>query len=157
MQKHRVTLHAGACGGGSSGGHVSLEICDVISGVTIMSISMDYATFGKLIGSNGYVSADAEIRGLECIGKKYVSEPRSVVCPVKFDGLKYEEVKTAQEKWLLDNCQEEGWKINAYLRSQGSIVRDYKTGTSTFNYTVFKYVDISDEECAELLAKKDHY
>lgn len=40
MSKHRVSIHAGACEGGSYGGHVNLEIQDVISGVTIMSIDM---------------------------------------------------------------------------------------------------------------------
>lgn len=157
MQKHRVALHAGACEGGSYGGHVQLEIRDVISGVVVMSINMDYATFGKLVGSNGFVGADAEVRGIEHIGKKHVSEPRSVVCNEKFDHIKgYEATGVAREQWIRDNCQEDGWQINAGLRSQNSVTRN-ADGSSTFRYHVFKYVEIDDEERTELLAKRDWY
>lgn len=80
-----------------------------------------------------------------------------MVCKEKFEGLKYAEQQRAKEKWIRDNCQEEGWNISSYLGSQDSIKHNYKDGTETFNYHVFKYVDISEEERAEILAKRNYY
>lgn len=154
--KHRLRLRAGAVTGGPGGSYVNFSIEDVISGIEIISIEMDYATFGKFIGSNGSVDADAEIRGLDRIGKKCVHEERSIVCTQSFEDVPWKDRQKAQEQWLRENAKEDGWLVSAYLGSQNSVKHDYKTKLDTFHYHVYKYVDLSDEERAEILKNRSY-
>lgn len=154
--KHRFRLRVGAVTGGASDGYVNFSIEDVISGIEIIGIEMDYATFGKLLGSNGDVKVDAEMRGLDRIGKKCVQERRSIICTQSFEGVPWSKRRAAQEKWLIENAKEDGWLVSAYLGSQSSITHDHKTNQDTFHYHVYKYVDISDEERAEILKDRSY-
>lgn len=74
----------------------------------------------------------------ENFGKRKVIESRSVVYP--FAGLNKDE----QEKWLVDNCQEPGWIVDPYLRSQSSVIT--RKGETILNYSVFKYVEEDGQE-----------
>lgn len=135
-------------------GNISLEFEDVISGVRFMSIDLSYEQFGKLIGTNGSVRMEAEILNAEKLGKKYVSEDRSIVCKEDFSSLKYADQMKAKQAWLAEHGKEDGWIVSTYLNSQKSIVSNYKDNTETFNYHVYKFVDISDEERAKILERR---
>lgn len=67
------------------------------------------------------------------LAKVEVNESRSVVYP----GNTYDD-RSKQEAFIMENCQEEGWTVQATLRSQGSI----KTveGNTVLTYSVIKYV-----------------
>jgi hypothetical protein len=90
----------------------------------------DFAT--AVTGLSG-IKVDAEVRGLDVVGKKKVVESRSALCPLN----SYD--KSTLQAWLLDNCQEEGWTIDPYLGSQSSL--SYHTEGVTLNYRVYKYVE----------------
>lgn len=115
-------------------GKFALRIKDQNSKVGFLDIYITPEQFADLVSSR-YVKADATIRGTDKIGKKYVSERRSVVCPLDT----YE--KSILQQWVIHTCQEDGWTVFAPLDSQQSIIRN-EDGTKTLSYLVYKYVDI---------------
>lgn len=116
-------------------GKFALRITDQNSKVGFLTIYITPEQFADLVSSR-YVKADATILGADKIGKKHVSERRSVVCPLQA----YE--KSALRQWIIDNCQEDGWTVFAPLDSQQSIIRN-EDGTKTLSYLVYKYIDIN--------------
>lgn len=116
-------------------GKFALRITDQNSKVGFLTIYITPEQFADLVSSR-YVKADATILGADKIGKKHVSERRSVVCPLQA----YE--KSALRQWIIDNCQEDGWTVFAPLDSQQSIIRN-EDGAKTLSYLVYKYVDIN--------------
>jgi hypothetical protein len=76
---------------------------------------------------------EAELRGLEFVGKLRVSEPRRIEYPSNDSN------REKMTQWLKDNAQEKGWIVSTYLGSQGSVER--KDGKIFLNYHVTKYID----------------
>jgi hypothetical protein len=111
------------------------------SGIEFAEIEMSMEQFGKLVAGCCDVRLEAELRGLEFVGKKLVRERRSVKCPLT----EYSAGNNVYAKWLTDNCQEEGWMLDTYLGSQGSVVKKYDEPFSRVNYAVYKYVDVAEE------------
>lgn len=74
------------------------------------------------------------VNGLDHVGKKRVREDRQVVAP----DMGYS--KEPYQKWLHENCSEEGWIIDAYLGSRNS-TKSVDGGT-LLNYAVYKYVEV---------------
>ena len=74
------------------------------------------------------------MRGLEHVGKKKVTEPRTAIAPKSIPSHSRDELRA----WLQENRQEDGWIIDSYLGSQNSVTRDQ--GETVLRYSVFKYV-----------------
>lgn len=118
----------------SSDGNYYIRIGCETSHTTFCELKLTGEQFAEAI--TGLYSTDipATVNGLDRVGKKRVRESRSVVCPLDTFS------RDDQEKWLIDNCQEDGWILDPYLRSQSSVKRvDNKY---ELNYAVFKYIDI---------------
>lgn len=93
---------------------------------------MSLHEYAECITGLGHVPLAAEVRGLEYIGMKRVSERRSIECPLTCHNRKELEI------WLEQNAQEEGWLLNTYLGAQDSV--GHRNGKTVLNYTVTKYV-----------------
>lgn len=74
-----------------------------------------------------------EITNPDKFGKVRVTSQRETFCPLK--PLNKDELR----QWLLDNRQEEGWEIDAYLGSQGSVT--HCESGCILRYRVKKWVD----------------
>lgn len=117
----------------ASDDRVRIRITDEASRIEFAVLSMTVEQYGYAITGLSGQMAELEVRGLEHVGKKRITQPRRATCPLEtYD-------KDALSKWLLDNCQEEGWIISTYLGAQNSI--DRRGGITVLNYTVTKYVD----------------
>jgi len=116
----------------SSGG-ISIRIEDTASLIEFIDASISCEQFAEAITGLSSRPMDAEVRGLEYIGKTRIREPRKIICPIEtYD-------RGILQSWLKENAKEEGWLIDSYLGSQSSVARD---GDKTIlNYCVHKYVN----------------
>ena len=117
----------------NSSGMVGLRVVDSASHIAFLDVSMTLEAFAEIITGLSYVEAEAEFRGLDNVGKIKIVEKRRVTCPLDT----YDKIELSD--WLDKNCQEEGWKLDTYLGSQGSVVRT-QDGETVLNYSVIKYV-----------------
>ncbi len=116
-----------------SNDEIHIRVQDHASQNTFLDISLTLEQFALAVTGVNTPEVTAEVRNLSNVGKRKQIEPRSVLCPLKtYD-------KKELQKWLLDNCKEAGWEIDAYLGSRHS-VRHSDDGV-TLNYTVAKYDD----------------
>jgi hypothetical protein len=118
----------------SSNGKYYIRIGCETSHTNFCELELTGEQFAEAI--TGLYSSDIKgsIKGLDRVGKTRVREARSVVCSLKtWD-------RDVLQQWLLENCQEEGWLIDAYLGSQTSI-KTVEDGTQ-LNYSVFKYIEV---------------
>lgn len=127
--------------------YMTVEIEDALSGIRFLSIDMSMEQFGKVLAGGGSVPVKIEVMGLDNIGKRYEHKPfKFVMTKEDFEsigkGLPYTENKAALAKWVRENVKEEGWYIDAYLGSQGSIHQDYNTGMVTLNLRAYRFVEV---------------
>ena len=119
--------------GGIDDKRISIEIRDKASGIQFVDAEMSLEDFAACITGLGYCSLDAEVRGLQYVGKQAVTESRRI----EYTGPKTHDRKKLAD-WLVLKAKEDGWLVNSYLNSQGSVVNE---GEKTFlNYSVTKYV-----------------
>lgn len=116
---------------------INIVVRDQASRLKFLSIEIDYADFAKCITGLSEVDCELEVSGLENVGKKRITEQRSVICPIK----SYE--KRVLRDWLINNKQEDGYILDPYLGSQSSILM-CDEGT-LLNYRVIKYVEVENE------------
>ena len=133
-----MNITAGVTVSRNSSDEIHIVIQDRLSGVSFVNVNMTLADFALALTGFSQVEAAAEVSGLNNVGKVRVTESRSVVYT---GGSDYD--KNAQQKWLIENCQEEGWILNAYLGRQSSVTR--QGGTTTLNYSVTKFVDPQED------------
>lgn len=110
--------------------HIEVK-CDA-SNVRFLDIHLSAEQFGKLVTGAYLSEIPVTVNQLDKVGLSKVVESRSVIYPKEFGN------RDEQEQFIKDNCQEEGWIVSPYLRSQTS-VKTVK-GMTTLNYSVYKYV-----------------
>ena len=110
---------------------IRISVRDEASNVEFLVAEIDPVDFAMLVTGLAGVKAPCEVRGLDVVGKLKIRESRTVVCPLKL----YD--RNILEQWVIDNCQEEGWIIDHYLRSQGSIFAS--EGGAGLRYSVYRY------------------
>lgn len=118
---------------------IRISFQDEASNIRFVSVSMTPHDFAMAVTGLSHVEAKATVCGLRNVGLKKISQKRQAECPLTNSDRK------ELTQWLLDNCQEDGWTINGYLGSQGS-VGHYDGGSRTLNYSVYRY---ADEESSE--------
>lgn len=117
---------------------IRIQIEDASSSIRVFEGEMSLADFALTLTGLCSQKITGEFCGTEHIGKKYVKEPRSLLLP---PGLTQDE----RREFVQVNGQEEGWYLDAPLRSQGSFTR--ADGWDVAHYSVFKYVDnLKDEK-----------
>lgn len=115
---------------------IRIRLRDALSGCQFAEVSLSLEAFAYAVTGVAEQEAKMSVRGLAYIGKRLITTRRSIVCPVGGNDRDF------LEKWLEENAQEEGWILNTYLGSQGSVVRS--DGVTTLRYSVSKYVDESE-------------
>lgn len=116
----------------SSNSNVYIEVQDEASRVKFLKCEISLEDFAMLI-TGGRVQASATLKQLDAVGKRKETERREALCP-----LGWYDTNADLEKWLVDNCQEDGWIIDSYLRSQDSVKR--VDGGTLLRYNVYRYV-----------------
>ncbi len=111
---------------------IYIYIKDEQSRTTFLEMDLSLEVFAKLVTGLHQSDIPVTVRGLEYVGKSKISENRKVIYP----GSKYDSKEIIKE-WLVTNCQEDGWILDDYLGSQGSIqlIDDQRW----VNYRVYKY------------------
>jgi hypothetical protein len=113
---------------------IRISIVDELSRERFVTFSMTPTDFCMALTGLAYVEGDLSVSGLDCVGKKKITESRSIDCPIaSYDA------KTL-EAWLIENAQEPGWILYAALRSQGSVIR--LGDKTTLNYSVYRYEEV---------------
>lgn len=115
---------------------INITFIDELSGIQFVDADYDLASFALALTGCARIEGEMEVRGLEYVGKKKVMENRSVVCPEKSHN------RRDLERWLCDNYHEEGWLIDYYLGSQGSL-GTAEHGT-LLRFKVYKYVEVEN-------------
>lgn len=118
---------------------INLTLLDSASNEEFVDIEIDLADFSKLLTGQARTPFVGEVSGLDIVGKTFVPEKRRVLCPIKSHN------KDILSDWLRNEYKEEGWFVDPYLGSQGSIGTSDKDGTYV-NFSVYKYVEIKEED-----------
>lgn len=106
------------------------------SRVQFLELEFTPHDFGMMLTGLSCMDATvAEVHGLENVGKKRVTEQRSVICPLEdYD-------RKVLGKWLEQNCEEEGYTLSTYLGSQNSVMRE--ENGQRLNYSVSRFEPIA--------------
>jgi hypothetical protein len=115
-----------------SSDRVNIRIKDSATRIQFVELSLSVEDYGYLISGLSEIECEMKVRGLANVGKRMVTEPRATVCPVKSYS------RDVLQQWLLDYAQEDGWTLDTYLGSQGSIT--HKDDGVLLRYRVYKYV-----------------
>lgn len=112
---------------------VRIRIRDDASGIEFAEVALSIESYGYVITGLAEQEGSLEVRGLELVGKRRITEQRIIECPLNtYD-------KGVLVSWLEENAQEQGWILNTYLGSQSSVVRN--GDKLILNYSVTKYVE----------------
>lgn len=117
---------------------ISIQVQCQSSLAGFLEIELTTDQFAMLVTGCHQSDIPMTVRGLDVVGKTRVLEKRQVLCPLKTYA------KDELSKWLTLNCQEDGWKINAYLGSQSS-TKHVDNGV-LLNYSICKWVDEEDSK-----------
>lgn len=112
----------------------NIEVTDTNSRTRFLRLSLTAEQFAMAITGLHSSGFEAQVTGLENVGKVKVSERRRVM----YRGFDTYD-KDILSKWIMDECQEDGWKISPYLGSQKSV--QTIDGIKYLNYSVYKFVD----------------
>ena len=112
--------------------YIRLE--DSASSRQFVEVKLTAKQFAEAVTGLYVADVEMSVQHLDKVGKQRVRESRQVLCPLDT----YDKDTLAQ--WLRDNCQEEGWMVEAYLGSQNSIKS--VDGGKLLNYAVIKFVDV---------------
>lgn len=112
--------------------YIKISVTDEKSRVRFLELQIGLAEFAECLTGLSYCESEAEVKFLDKVGKERIYENRTVEMPFRtYD-------RELAQEWLQQNCQEEGWEVNSYLGSQGSM---RSVGEKTvLNYGVTKYV-----------------
>lgn len=122
----------------SSRDAITIQLRDELSFIGFAEIELTPHDFCMALTGLAEVKGKLTCHGLGYVGKKRVTERRSIVCPLK-SWAKREELS----RWLEQNAQEEGWLLSTYLGSQSSVTT--KDGVTTLHYSVTKYVEPQED------------
>jgi len=111
---------------------IYIQIRDEASRNKFVEVEVTPELFGLAVTGLAEVGCRFGVSGLEVVGMQKQTERRKAVCPLK----SYDRDKL--RAWLQENCAEDGWYIDGYLGSQGSVVSTDEG--SILNYNVFRYM-----------------
>ena len=118
---------------------IRIRITDNTSRVQFVDLKMSPHDFAMATTGLSFVPVEAIVTGLEHVGMQKVSEKRTVDCPLNtYD-------RDELRAWLIDNAQEPGWTLDAYLGSQGSISTPPSGNGRTLRYLVYKFVPVTKD------------
>lgn len=103
-----------------------------------IDIELSLEEFAFLVTGCHMDNLKMEVNNLERVGKTRVREERQVL--LDYNDYRISQFdKEAMSRWLAYHCREEGYIVNTYLGSQGSV--KYVDNGALLNYSVMKFVD----------------
>ena len=114
----------------------TMRVRDVGAVNAAIEITMTPQQFAYMISSM-VVDAKATIMRPELFGKVRISESREVECPISSSA-----GRETLKQWLIDNRQENGWELDAYLGSQTS-VKPTGSNSCILRYRVMRWKEKS--------------
>lgn len=118
----------------NSHGEILIIIRDEASRANFATVTTTPEVLGLALTGMSEQEVGLTVQHLDRVGKKRVSEARSIICPLDtYD-------RAELQVWLDNNGQEEGWILDSYLRTQSSVER-LGDGGRRLNYSVFKFVE----------------
>ena len=119
---------------------IAIRFEDKASGAQFLEATVSPHDFALALTGLSRVDVDMTVRGLQVVGLKKIRELRTALSPLESYS------REAQEAWLQENCQEDGWILDSHLGSQSSIIR--ADGETTLRYFVYRYVGPETGEAA---------
>jgi hypothetical protein len=111
--------------------HIRIKDNDAVK--PTVDIVLTPENFAYLISSM-VVEGEVIVRRPELFGKQRICEERKVTCPMSSCS-----GRETLRQWLIDNCQEQGWEIDAYLGSQRSIEPSSEPDSCVLNYRAMRW------------------
>lgn len=122
---------------------VRLQVRDQKSGAVIeLTVSLD--DWARASFSQSMMDIQSVGHNLDKWGKKRVLERRTLTLKDPCSDFQKDALSVYVE--LLNEhtlATEPEWKVNPYLGSQGSVIRDFN-GNITLNYSVYRYVSVDE-------------
>lgn len=115
--------------------HIRLRITDEASRTEFAVIAFTLEQFANVLTGLVTDGIEAEVRGLDRVGKIRVTEKRTKELSQDYNFASRSEL----EQILRDTAQEDGWTVDAYLGSQSSITTNHATGGRTLHYRVYRF------------------
>lgn len=112
---------------------IYIQITDESSKSRFVELELTTSNFAMAVTGLSHVECKLSVDRLDAVGKEKQVETRKALCPLNT----YDREKLVQ--WIHQNCWEDGWEIDAYIGSQGSVTR-VDDGT-LLRYKVFRYID----------------
>jgi hypothetical protein len=142
-QTLQTTIGISRPSGGRDTEYIEIRLRDEVSGIQFAKVKMNLEDFARAITGLSGVECTTEVVGLQNIGKKREYESASVfISDEDYENvtgaIKWGYRKEALGDWLVDNHNREGWYIDRYLGSQGSI--KYVEGGKMLNFGYYRYV-----------------
>lgn len=129
--KSKVSVYMGR----NNHDEIHIELTCETSGHRFFDVRVPAEQFGLMV-TGRFVTIEPELKHLDRIGKKRISERRSIVVPGRMG-------RDLAEDWLEENAKEEGWFVDSYLGGQTSM--EYiSSDEQKLNYRVYKYVEIEE-------------
>lgn len=122
----------------SSDGNYYIRIGCESSRTSFCELKLTGQQFAEAITGLHTSDYECTVHGLDRVGKTRVREARQALCPLSVFSQK------EQEQWLLDNCQEDGWILDNYLRKQNAVKT--LSGARELKYSVYKFVDVGEDD-----------
>ena len=119
---------------------VRITIYDVTSNIEFAEVELELEDYALAITGLARVEGNLIVRNLNNVGKKKITEKRQISLP---DHL-YD--RSAIKDWMIENCQEEGYKLDTYIGSQQYITYNPQDQKRVLQYSVFKYEDAEGPE-----------
>ncbi len=112
---------------------ISIRVKDNTSRTRFLDIEIKLDDFTRAVTGQSEMPIEFAVNGLDRVGKKKITERRSLKMPF----LTYD--TKLMGSYLSNNWHEEGWILDPYLGSKGSV--DHDDGMPVLNFSVFRFVE----------------
>lgn len=133
-----TTISCSRSNSGDGGTSIRMHIEDQSSRAKFLTIEFTLEQFANVLTGVVTDGVPAVVRGLENVGKRRVSEPRTFELGPERSHISD---RAALAQILRDEAQEPGWTLDTYLGSQNSITTNTATGGKTLHYRVYRFED----------------
>lgn len=115
----------------NSSDQIMVSVRDEGSRITVCELRLTPEQFALSVTGLVTGGVAVEYGNLQHVGKTKIREKRQIACD--FCTMSRPQLET----WLAENAREDGWIVDNYLRSQGSV--EWRDGIMMLNYSVYRY------------------
>jgi hypothetical protein len=132
------------------GSYINIRIEDCTSGAEFVKLQIGLAEFTEALTGLSYVECAAEVHGLAVVGMKKERERAKILLPKRV-GYDRKAIKEYLATYYDPTVFGEGWILDQYIGSQGSIVSNTDPDTkeefpNVANVTYYRYVAVDNDQ-----------